>query len=1030
MRQSITMSIMSVVKCVCLSFWIIISACGGATNDSDTSIDEPAAVNDIGAASTSARTSALSNNDTECPFGGILVETGVDVNSNGILENTEVDEAHKVCNGEDGLVGRHGLNALVNVAEEQAGNNCLNGGIRIESGTDINEDNLFDIEELINTVYVCDGSEGLNALVIPLPELAGENCSAGGIRLESGLDVNANDLLDTAEVTEFQYACNGMNGLNALVNTIIEVPGNNCLAGGLRVDVGQDVNNNNLLESEEITMTNFLCHGAAGINGIVDSLTENVGANCSSGGVKLYSGFDINNNSQLDGGEITATNYICHGNSGADGSDGLTGLNALVITSTEVAGVNCQSGGLRIDTGLDNNANNSLDNGEISTTHYICDGSNWWDVLGNTGTLQGYVTLEPGIPAMGATVSIAGSLHYSYTDQFGFYNFPKVSTGHHDISIEAYGSYPQTIKNVAITHGNISTARDVRLNTIREPFHSIVSLDDVPVFNGLNSSDRTGGAVANAGDVNGDGIDDMLVGAYVNNSGAGVTYLFYGKGGLDLSTIFASQADVTFTGIAADDWSGWSVSGAGDVNSDGYADILIGAYQAESFAGQSYLFYGGNALSTSISLSTADVTFTGLAANDLSGFAVSSAGDVNADGFDDILIGAYGADFNGSSSGESYLIYGGASLAASFTLDNADTTFLGQADSDFSGYAVNGGGDVNGDGFDDILIGAYGADPGSKSASGESYLIYGGSGLGSSINLLNADVTFSGKSAGDNSGKSVAMGGDVNGDGFADILIGALFAGSNSGGETSLFYGSESLSGAKSLNNANISFNGISSNDQSATSVSFAGDVNGDGFDEIIIGAQYADPASSASGQSYLIYGAKSSVSSIELSNADVTFNGTDSGQYSGYAVSGAGDVNADGFADVLIGAYGPNNFTGAAYLITGRERYGHSYAQQLTGTHNTSTADAVMLGAAASDLSGRAVSNAGDVNGDGFDDMLIGAYLANPEGGRGAQRKGAGKKKSGHSVVSTRSFSASSNPNTGCRRTSNSANSSSRMSW
>ncbi|MBU1708971.1 MAG: integrin alpha, partial [Proteobacteria bacterium] len=177
-----------------------------------------------------------------------------------------------------------------------------------------------------------------------------------------------------------------------------------------------------------------------------------------------------------------------------------------------------------------------------------------------------------------------------------------------------------------------------------------------------------------------------------------------------------SLADVKFSGEAADDKSGFSVAGAGDVNGDGFDDMLIGAYGADSEAGKTYVVYGSSVLADK-NLSAADATFSGEVAGDKSGNSVSGAGDVNGDGFDDLLIGAYGADSN---TGKTYLLYG-SSILTDKNLSEADVSFSGKAGGDRAGHRVAGAGDVNGDGFDDLLIGADGVD----TYTGKTYLFTG-----------------------------------------------------------------------------------------------------------------------------------------------------------------------------------------------------------------------------------------------------------------------------------------------------------------
>ncbi len=182
---------------------------------------------------------------------------------------------------------------------------------------------------------------------------------------------------------------------------------------------------------------------------------------------------------------------------------------------------------------------------------------------------------------------------------------------------------------------------------------------------------------------------------------------------------------------------------------------------------------------------TTGFRLTGVAAGDYAGRAVSGAGDVNGDGFDDLLIGAPRADLNGASSGVAYLVFGGATVGSGGTvalgaLNGSDGFRLtGVAAGDQAGRAVSGAGDVNGDGFDDLLIGAPYADP-NVTYSGAAYVVFGGASVGSStgtiaLGSLNGSDGFrlTGVAAGDQAGRAVSGAGDVNGDGFADLIIGA-----------------------------------------------------------------------------------------------------------------------------------------------------------------------------------------------------------------------------------------------------------------
>jgi hypothetical protein len=372
------------------------------------------------------------------------------------------------------------------------------------------------------------------------------------------------------------------------------------------------------------------------------------------------------------------------------------------------------------------------------------------------------------------------------------------------------------------------------------------------------------------------------------------------------------DSQASFWGEDTDDMAGWSVAGAGDVNGDGYDDILIGAGfddEGEAYSGQTYLILGkasGWVIDTD--LSNADASFWGEQAYDYSGYSVDGAGDVNGDGYDDILIGAYGNSEGGSSAGQTYLILGKASgWAMDTSLSNADASFRGENDYDAAGTWVAGAGDINGDGYDDILIGApYNADGGSN--AGQTYLVLGkATGWAMDNDLSDSDASFLGDGVDNYVGSSFAGAGDVNGDGYEDFLIGAATNGEGGlyAGQTYLFFGK--ISGwtmDTDLSNADASFWGEVDYDNLGYSVAGAGDVNGDGYDDILIVAPSSEAGGYQAGQTYLVLGKASGwANDTNISKADASFWGEEAFDLSGYSVAGAGDANGDGFDDILIGA-------------------------------------------------------------------------------------------------------------------------------
>ena len=294
-----------------------------------------------------------------CENGGIKVEVGIDNNANGVLDSNEVVSTSYVCNGLDGKT------SLTAVTTEPAGDNCENGGIKIDSGIDLNGDGTLETTEINATAYVCNGVDGNDGLIKTTNEAAGMNCENGGIKIDSGIDTNGNGALDDDEITATAYICNGIDGNNSLTKITNEDPGINCENGGLKIDSGIDSNGDGTLDDDEITATAYVCNGVDGNNSLTKITNEAAGANCGNGGLKIDTGVDNNTNGVLDDDEIRATAYTCNG---------VDGNISLVNITDEVAGENCENGGVKIDSGVDDNGNGTLDEDEVTVTRFICDG--------------------------------------------------------------------------------------------------------------------------------------------------------------------------------------------------------------------------------------------------------------------------------------------------------------------------------------------------------------------------------------------------------------------------------------------------------------------------------------------------------------------------------------------------------------------------------------------------------------------------------------------------------------------------------
>jgi hypothetical protein len=497
---------------------------------------------------------------------------------------------------------------------------------------------------------------------------------------------------------------------------------------------------------------------------------------------------------------------------------------------------------------------------------------------------------------------------------------------------------------------NVSAVRAIALNT---------PLSNTTIsFLGAQNYKYTGWATS-AGDVDGDGINDLLI-------GGGRVYLILGKNiGLKTGTTIEDFADASFIAENEGDSFGDAVCMAGDVNNDGFNDILIGANRYDSMRGKTYLILGkasGWSMNTPITTAAA-ATFAGKNTNDWSSTAIAFAGDINNDGFDDFIIGAYMVDVNGLiNAGETYLFLGKTGgWSGAHSVADANATFTGENTSDGSGQRVAAAGDVNNDGFADFLISATSGNGG----RGEIYLILGaGSGWTGSISLGNVAASFYGENVGDFAGNSVGSAGDVNHDGFDDLLIGASESdySADRAGKAYLILGKASgWAMNTNLSTADASFYGEQAADFAGSSVSSAGDVNNDGFDDFLIGAVWANEFT---GKAYLIYGKASGwATNVSIGTADGSFLGESTYDYAGFSLTAAGDLNQDGNDDFLISAayFGPT-YTGKVYLL-------YSDAPvlgDLNGDGTINLAD-VIIGLQA--VSGKPITQFGsraDINGDG----------------------------------------------------------------
>lgn len=444
-------------------------------------------------------------------------------------------------------------------------------------------------------------------------------------------------------------------------------------------------------------------------------------------------------------------------------------------------------------------------------------------------------------------------------------------------------------------------------------------------FYGEAELDQAGLNIAGAGDVNGDGYQDMLVAAPGASSQSGKVYLIFGRSaGLKAMTNL-KDADVAFIGEKSGDQAGMGIGSAGDFNRDGLADILIGApfNGAKGYGtGKVYIVYGRKSgWSSQMKLADADVSFVGEASMALAGFAGAGVGDVNKDGYPDLAIGSHGMN---TSAGKVYLVLGGSPSKFVKNMElSSFPSYKGEASNNYAGYSIAAAGDVNGDSIADYLIGAYGNSQ-KASKAGKVYLMLGRTGS-YSANMPLSQITsyYLGQSAKDYAGFSVAGVGDLNKDKRSDFVIGA--PGRDEAGDASgmfaVVYGRQGTFSAYDLGQVNARLIGQHTGDNVGAEAAGLGDIDGDGYADMLLSAHYSDLGGQDAGAAYLVRGGAVALSgTTSLGMSSTIFVGEADLDQAGWGVAGVGDVDGDKYADILVSAQGSDvngAASGMAYLVS-----------------------------------------------------------------------------------------------------------------
>jgi len=429
---------------------------------------------------------------------------------------------------------------------------------------------------------------------------------------------------------------------------------------------------------------------------------------------------------------------------------------------------------------------------------------------------------------------------------------------------------------------------------------------------GEANKDSAGYSVGSGSDIDDDGLPDALVGAPNHDSGGTSSGVIYGVNGTRIGTVGLGGADLVAVGPSGSR-AGWAVAGGGDIDGDGFDDVLVGAPRDSTVAsnsGGAYIVYGpatGN-----YALADIAVLLSGEASQQ-AGYSVDLGGDLSGDTKSDVVVGAYKDAENGTNSGAVYVANGPVSAGY---LAGATTTIIGTESGARLGFTVSVAGDLDGDGVSDLALSADRADSEDSEDAGKVYVFYGP--LPYDITEADADSVRIGDGATAYAGRSIAGGGDVDGDGLGDLVIGAPGTNLGADAQGAAYVVSGPVEGTAGLAGANIQLVGEAGEDQAGTSVAGDFDFDGDGNIDVAIGARYNDSGGTDGGSVYTLYGPLSGVVSLSAASYIITGEADDG---LGASLTAFGDAEADGYDEILIGSPGSDGAesgAGGAVLFRG----------------------------------------------------------------------------------------------------------------